>query len=99
MYRTEVDARYMKVTAPVALMHEEHKTRCALCQPSKFVIATHYDGLASGIEAKRYMCEQHITDKATKLKEPGATIVPPGVYQIVIHAEYQPGELPRQVAD
>lgn len=26
MYRTESDARYMRVTAPVALTHEEHTT-------------------------------------------------------------------------
>jgi len=25
--------------------------------------------------------------------------LPPGLYQVTIHAEYQPGELPRQVAD
>jgi len=27
LYRTEVDARYMRVTAPVALQHEEHASR------------------------------------------------------------------------
>lgn len=26
LYRTELDARYMRVTAPVALKHEEHKS-------------------------------------------------------------------------
>lgn len=53
LYRTEMDARFMRVTAPVALTHEEHHT----------------------VE------------------------IPPGDYQITIHAEYSPGELPRQVAD
>jgi hypothetical protein len=55
LYRTETDARYMRVMgpAPVALNHEEHTT----------------------VE------------------------LPPGNYRVTIHAEYQPGELPRQVAD
>jgi len=53
LYRTEMDARFMRVTAPVSLTHEEHKT----------------------------------------------VTIPPGDYRITIHAEYQPGELPRQVAD
>lgn len=55
LYRTETDAKYMRVMgpAPVALEHEEHST----------------------VE------------------------LPPGNYKITIHAEYQPGELPRQVAD
>jgi hypothetical protein len=53
LYRTEVDARYMRVTAPVALQHEEHAT----------------------------------------------VAIPPGDYRVTIHAEYQPGALPRQVAD
>ena len=53
LYRTEADARFMRVTAPVALQHEEHST----------------------------------------------VAIPPGNYRVTIHAEYQPGELPRQVAD
>jgi hypothetical protein len=56
LYRTETDARYMRVTAggkPVALLHEEHT----------------------------------------------AVELPPGSYRISIHREYQPGALPRQVAD
>lgn len=53
LYRTEMDQRYMRVTAPVQLKHEEHKT----------------------------------------------VTIPPGDYHVSIHAEYQPGELPRRVAD
>jgi len=53
LYRTESDARFLRVTAPVSLKHEEH----------------------SPVE------------------------IPVGDYQIVIHTEYEPGELPRQVAD
>lgn len=55
LYRTETDARYLRVMgpAPVALKHEEH----------------------------------------------GTVELPPGNYRITIHAEYVPGELPRQVAD
>ena len=53
LLRTEEDVRYMRVTAPVALRHEEHA-------PVK---------------------------------------IPPGNYRITIHAEYQPGELPRRVED
>jgi len=53
LYRTEMDARYMRVTAPVALNHEEHST----------------------------------------------VRIPAGEYRVTIHTEYQPGELPRQVAD
>jgi hypothetical protein len=53
LYRTEMDARYMRVTAPVALNHEEHTT----------------------------------------------VKIPAGNYRVTIHAEYSPGELPRQVED
>lgn len=53
LYRTEMDQRFMRVTAPVRLEHEEHV----------------------------------------------AVEIPPGAYRVHIHAEYQPGELPRQVAD
>lgn len=55
LYRTETDARYMRVMgpAPVALNHEEHHT----------------------------------------------VALPPGNYRVTVHAEYVPGELPRQVAD
>lgn len=56
LYRTETDARYLRVTAgkvPAVLKHEEH----------------------------------------TKIE------LPPDNYRVTIHREYQPGELPRQVAD
>ena len=53
LYRTEEDQRFMRVTAPVALNHEEHTT----------------------------------------------VKIPPGNYRVHIHAEYVPGELPRQVED
>jgi hypothetical protein len=53
LYRTELDARYLRVTSPVVVEHEEH----------------------SRIE------------------------LPPGDYMVTIHAEYNPGELPRLVAD
>lgn len=53
MYRSETDQRYLRVTAPTPLTHEEHR----------------------------------------------AIEIPPGVYRVTIHSEYQPGELPRQVAD
>lgn len=53
LMRTESDARYMRVTAPVALNHEEHTT----------------------------------------------VDIPKGDYRVTIHAEYVPGELPRQVQD
>lgn len=32
-------------------------------------------------------------------EEHGTIAIPPGNYRVSIHAEYQPGELPRQVAD
>ena len=31
LYWTETNRRYLRVTAPVELTHEEHKTRCATC--------------------------------------------------------------------
>lgn len=36
---------------------------------------------------------------ALQHEEHTAVEIPPGSYRITIHAEYQPGELPRQVAD
>jgi hypothetical protein len=36
---------------------------------------------------------------ALKHEEHTAIAIPPGNYRVTIHAEYQPGELPRQVAD
>lgn len=98
MYRSETDARFMRVTAPVPLLHEEHQTRCSLCTAS-FSIATHYESGGDVVEAKRYMCDDHSTPLARKLEHPGETVVPPGVYRVSIHAEYVPGELPRQVVD
>ena len=53
LYHTEMDQRYMRVTAPVQLKHEEHST----------------------------------------------VTIPPGDYRVSIHAEYQPGALPRRVED
>lgn len=95
LYRTETDARYLRVTAPVELTHEEHKTRCAVCR--EFEIAT--SRVAGIFDAAAYRCERHRGDDAINLDAPGATVIPPGDYRISIHAEYQPGALPRQVED
>ncbi len=101
LYRTESDARYLRVTAPVPLTHEEHKTECATCRAEgKEVFATMRLAGAFGRDA--YRCQDHAVSSATdvvSLVEPGATDLPPGNYRVTIHAEYQPGELPRQVAD
>jgi hypothetical protein len=110
LYRTETDARYLRVTAPVELTHEEHKTTCALCraeacgagaEPSLDVaiaVARIFDRVDNGA----YRCAKHAAAEAAptvKLDDPGATVIPPGDYAISIHAEYVPGALPRQVED
>lgn len=100
-YRTELDARFLRVTAPVPLRHEEHKTRCARCEADgRFAIAT--ARLACDFAATGYLCEEHAagSDMATvALVEPGATDLPAGDYRVTLHAEYVPGDLPRTVAD
>ena len=100
-YRTETDARYMRVTAPVPLRHEEHKTQCATCAASGAVtIAT--ARIASDFTRAGYRCQEHAAANdadIVALAEPGATDVPAGSYRVTIHAEYSPGELPRSVAD
>lgn len=101
-YRTEHDARYMRVTAPVPLRHEEHKTVCALCpEPGvgdPLPIATRR--VVNDFTATGYRCNVHGSDDETvALAEPGATEIPTGRYERIIHAEYVPGAVPRQVED
>jgi hypothetical protein len=96
LMRTEEDARYMRGTAPVALRHEEHKTMCEICPRIPGVVATHVQG--EGHELS-YFCDAHRVPRARKLGEPGELVIPAGNYLVTIHAEYSPGELPRQVAD
>lgn len=100
-FRTEEDARFMRVTAPVPLRHEEHKTRCASCETEgRFAIAT--ARTAADYSAAGYLCVEHAAACDTdvvSLAEPGATDIPAGNYRVTIHAEYQPGALPRNVAD
>lgn len=95
LYRTEMDARFLRVTAPVELTHEEHKTRCAIC--TGYTMATHR--VAADYSASGYRCERHAESGDKALLEPGSTVVPKGTYSIGIHAEYEPGALPRQVED
>lgn len=97
--RSETDARYLRVTAPVPFRHEEHKTRCEVCLEPK-PLATHR--LDGEFRREAYRCAAHAQAESTAviaLAEPGATDLPRGVARISIHAEYQPGELPRQVVD
>ncbi len=99
-YRTETDAQYMRATAPVPLRHEEHKTICAECPRMPPSIATHR--LSNGYAREDYRCEAHANASGmpvTALAEPGATVLPPSKRIVVIHAEYEPGELVRQVED
>lgn len=95
LVRTEEDRRFLRVTSPVPLRHEEHKTACGVCG----VIATHYSTSFLGGETQRYSCDTHAPTEGKRLDEPGDTILAPGVYSIGIHAEYVPGELPHNVAD
>jgi hypothetical protein len=44
LYRTETDARYLRVTAPVELTHEEHKTTCAICRAEWSAIVAELGG-------------------------------------------------------
>jgi hypothetical protein len=109
LYRTETDARYLRVVAPVELTHEEHVTRCASCLAearARGVTATIEESIATrrvvgDFDAAAYRCARHDANgiPMVELSEPGATVIPTGNYQITIHAEYQPGELPRQVED
>lgn len=97
-FRTEEDARFMRVTAPVPLRHEEHKTRCTRC--SEFAIAT--VRIVADYTAAGYLCAAHAATSdagVVSLAEPGVTDIPAGNYRVTIHAEYVPGELPRNVAD
>lgn len=99
-YHSETDARFMRVTAPVPLRHEEHKTRCALCPEIPFAVAT--ARIATDFTAAGYLCTEHTAASdadIVSLAEPGATDIPAGDYRVTIHAEYEPGELPRNVAD
>lgn len=99
--RSETDARFLRVTAPVPLRHEEHKTRCAIC-PADAPLATSIATakLESGYGRDAYRCATHaVGAEVIALAEPGATVLPRGEARVTIHAEYQPGELPRQVAD
>ena len=100
-FRTEEDARFMRVTAPVPLRHEEHKTRCARCEAAgTFAIAT--ARIAAEFGAAGYLCTEHAAASdapVVSLAEPGVTEIPAGNYRVTIHAEYEPGELPRNVAD
>lgn len=100
-FRAENDARFMRVTAPIPLRHEEHKTRCARCEADgKFTVAI--ARVTDDYNASGYLCTEHAAaadDDIVSLAEPGATDIPAGNYRITIHAEYSPGELPRNVAD
>lgn len=94
LFRDESDQRFLRVTAPVYLGHEEHKTVCA--EPDCDALAMFVK--APFVEAN-YRCSIHQQPNMLKMKEPGTTAIPPGEYRVHIHAEYQPGELPRTVAD
>jgi hypothetical protein len=47
----------------------------------------------------RYLRVMGPAPVALQHEEHTAVTIPPGDYRVTIHAEYQPGELPRQVAD
>lgn len=95
-YRTELDAQYLRVTAPVPLRHEEHKTQCAKC--SAWTIATHR--AANGYKADAYTCAEHAAPSSIPLAEAGATILPPSVeLRRIPQVEYRRGALPSRVED
>lgn len=103
-YRTEGDAQFMRVTAPVPLRHEEHKTVCHLCPDQQvgepLPLATHR--LSESFARDAYLCEKHATIEGgdlVALAEPGATEVPPSQWKRTIHLEYVPRDLPRRVVD
>lgn len=97
-YRDEGDAQYLRVTAPVPFRHEEHKTACSLC-PEPPPLATHRR--VDGFSAADYFCAEHAADRGpvAEIAEPGATELPARTYRVTLHGEYQPGALPRNVAD
>jgi hypothetical protein len=105
-FRTEEDARFMRVTASVPLRHEEHKTRCATCKAAgdvvgedRFVVAV--ARVSNDYTASGYRCGDHaVTSGAVTLAEPGVSDVPVQGYSVTLHGEYEPGELvARNVAD
>ncbi len=49
--------------------------------------------------ASRYLRVRGIEAVALQHEEHGTIPIPPGDYQVVIHHEYQPGAVPRQVED
>lgn len=104
-FRTEEDLQFLRVTAPVPLRHEEHKTVCALCPEQKvgdpMPLATHR--MADGYTREDYRCEKHTAadtmSQIVVLAEPGATDIPPGQWRRTIHLEYVPRDVPRRVED
>jgi hypothetical protein len=98
-YATETDQRYLRVTAPVQLAHEEHKTVCDLCPDEPPTLATHYQATRKLPEPERYTCERHARSEATPLDQSGNTYIPPGSYYRELDSEYVPGALSRTVLD
>ena len=103
LYRTEDDARYMRVTAgktPAVLEHEEHKTACGHgVDDDGNTIAIACGALATYTDGSVYRCDDHRVQRTNTAIQAGSTMIPPGNYRVSIHREYQPGELPRPVAD
>lgn len=103
-FRTEEGLQFLRVTAPVPLRHEEHKTVCALCPEQQvgdpMPIATHR--MEGGYARADYRCATHAaaeTGEVVMLAEPGATDLPTGQVQRTIHLEYVPRAVPRRVED
>lgn len=84
MTRTETDARYMRVTAPVGLNHEEHKTLCAQCLLKGDVVE------ATRVKGTTYACGEHVEPKMRKLDDAGRTEIPRGEHVVVGQVEYTP---------
>lgn len=107
LYRTEEDARYMRVTAgkmPAVLEHEEHKTACGHItghgvDDDGDTYAISCSSLATYTDGSVYRCDDHRVQRTNTAIQAGGTMIPPGDYRVSIHREYHPGELPRQVAD
>lgn len=87
------ESRYLRIVEPVGLIHEEHKTACATCGE----LATKRTD--RGYAGADYFCDAHASSACVALSHAGETTLPAMEAQIVIHHEYEPGELSRQVED
>ena len=100
LYRTESDAKYMRVMGPAPRVVEQVIPATVEHHPvdeEGYLI----EGAAPVLTPERTVTVLKAAPGGVVLKheEHSPVVLPPGNYRVSIHTEYQPGELPRQVAD